>query len=246
MENTSNSKKHNSLIKTLIIIVLMALTVAALVSSITYTKDNEIAALKSEHKLAMDQLISKTSERGIITKEKLIKAITSLQPKLDPSIAEKSADTIINECGKKGLDPSLIAALIYVESNFNPFAESGKEAFGLMQIRYFVWKEEPELKNDGVNARGALFWIDKNIIAGTNIFKKYYQESNCDIRLTLYRYNTGKTIFSGNSWHVEYVNKILHYAYHIKTMMAEENGCITEIVDENAEKTIIKEEINHE
>jgi hypothetical protein len=159
--------------------------------------------------------------------EKLTAAITELQPKLDNILAKRIAKTIITECSSNSLDPALITGLIKVESGFNPFAESSQGALGLMQVRYSTWKEEPELINNGIPAKGALFWIDLNIKAGTDILHKYYLESDCDMVRALYRYNTGKTKLPKDidRWDIRYVNKVLYYSYQVKTILTEDNKC---------------------
>ncbi len=49
--------------------------------------------------------------------------------------AEKKFHTyILKACNKHGVDPSLVKALIYAESGYNPQAVSAKGAVGLMQL----------------------------------------------------------------------------------------------------------------
>jgi len=162
-----------------------------------------------------------------ITDKRLEEAIIKLQPRLDPDISSKIAKSILLECKRKNLDPALITGLISVESDFNPFTESPRGAIGLMQVRYAVWKEEPELKENGVPAKGALYWIDRNIKAGTEIFRKYYEAANCDLVTTLYRYNTGSPTLPKDTsrWELRYVNKVLYHAYIVKTHLTNDNIC---------------------
>jgi len=172
--------------------------------------------------------ISKTKDAcRIENHKKLTAAILELQPKLDEILAKRIAKTIIVECGFSHLDPALVTGLIKVESGFNPFAESNQGALGLMQVRYSTWKEEPELIDNGVPAKGALFWIDRNIKSGTDILQKYYVEADCDMVRALYRYNTGKTKLpkDTNRWDIRYVNKVLYHAYQVKTILTEDNKC---------------------
>jgi soluble lytic murein transglycosylase-like protein len=118
----------------------------------------------------------------------LTKAVMKLQPKHSAEVANIIAREINAAAKENRFDPELILGLIMVESNISPFALSDKGAVGLMQVRYKTWKEESQLKDNGVDARHKLFWIDANIKCGTAILKKYYDESNHNIGLTLYRY----------------------------------------------------------
>jgi soluble lytic murein transglycosylase-like protein len=157
----------------------------------------------------------KTSE----VTDPLAKAIMKLQPKHNGEIATIIAREITSAAKDTRFDPELILGLIMVESNISPFALSDKGAVGLMQVRYKTWKEETQLKDNGVDARHKLFWIDANIKCGTAILKKYYDESGHDIGATLYRYNTGNAKMDKSPWDIPYVNRILYYTYKIREFM---------------------------
>ena len=84
-----------------------------------------------------------------------------------------------------GFQPNLILAVMQVESAFNPLALSTAGAYGLMQIRYEVWKDE--LKID----KGRIFDIEYNIELGLQILKQYYDLSGGNIERALFLYNNG-------------------------------------------------------
>src|SRR6266446_9926623 len=59
--------------------------------------------------------------------------------------------TIVREARRNGLDPALVAAVIQVESHFDPFAVSSAGACGLMQVmpptaRWLLEKESERVK----------------------------------------------------------------------------------------------------
>jgi soluble lytic murein transglycosylase-like protein len=89
-----------------------------------------------------------------------------------------------------------------------------------MQVRYQTWREQPELKDNGVDKWHKLFWPEENIKAGTDIFKKFYVESGNNINTTLYRYNSGslKIPEKPNEEVLKYINKIMYYYYYIQTL----------------------------
>ncbi len=144
--------------------------------------------------------------------------IRAMQPKLDDVIATKIVKHILEESERHSLDPILMAALIWEESWFDPFARSKKNAVGLMQIRYSIWKKTPVMLKNGARKEGSLFWVDINIKVGTGIFKEYYDKAGHDIAKTLWRYNSGQTKFpKGKRAHeITYVSKVLIKAYEIK------------------------------
>jgi soluble lytic murein transglycosylase-like protein len=84
-----------------------------------------------------------------------------------------------------GFQPNLILAIMQVESAFNPLALSAAGAYGLMQIRYSVWKDE--LKID----KSRIFDIEYNIELGLQILKQYYDLSGGSIERALFLYNNG-------------------------------------------------------
>ena len=83
---------------------------------------------------------------------------------------------------KYGVDKNLILAIIKQESNFNPNAESGVGAKGLMQLMDFN-SEAYGVKNS--------FDIDENINAGVKHIKSYLDKYNGNVEMALMAYNAG-------------------------------------------------------
>jgi soluble lytic murein transglycosylase-like protein len=82
-----------------------------------------------------------------------------------------------------GLDPLLVLAVISIESRFNPIAESGMGARGLMQIipRFHRAKLEEEGGED------AVLDPESNILVGTRILQEYvYRTGTLEAGLQLY------------------------------------------------------------
>lgn len=185
---------------------------------------------RTEHKRQMEHSerlaeLAREQDKAIRFQMALTSAIAELQPKLDRKTADRISSEIVFECKEKGLDPILVTALIWIESRFDPMAHSNKGAVGLMQVRYSIWKENPIIKDNGVNTKHKLYWIDLNIKCGTDILAKYYKEADQDVVRSLYRYNTGNRDLPDkvDDFEVEYVNKILITAYKISDSIRKGN-----------------------
>jgi hypothetical protein len=84
---------------------------------------------------------------------------------------------------KLGLDPLLIIAVIAVESRFNPIAESGAGAKGLMQVIPEYHRE----KLEEFGGEHAVFDPQINILVGSKILKEYLRRTgNLSIALQMY------------------------------------------------------------
>ena len=94
-------------------------------------------------------------------------------------------DVAYGKARRYGFNPNLVLAIIQVESAFNPAAVSSAGAFGLMQVRYSVWKDELAID------RNRIFDIDYNIDLGLRILKQYHDLSGGDMRRALFLYNNG-------------------------------------------------------
>jgi soluble lytic murein transglycosylase-like protein len=84
----------------------------------------------------------------------------------DPRRA-RLAESIVASARKHDLNPRLIASIVIVESRGNPFAISGQDAVGVMQIHLPTWGNTAEREN--VN----LFKIEDNVDFGAGILKDY-------------------------------------------------------------------------
>ena len=80
------------------------------------------------------------------------------------------ASSIVNSARKYNLNPRLIASIVIVESRGNPFAISGKDAIGIMQIHLPTWGSAAD--REGIN----LLRIEDNIDFGARILKNYIQQ----------------------------------------------------------------------
>ncbi|MEI6613340.1 MAG: lytic transglycosylase domain-containing protein [Chrysiogenales bacterium] len=101
-----------------------------------------------------------------------------------------------------GFQPNLILAVMQVESAFNPLALSAAGAYGLMQIRYAVWKDELNID------KGRIFDIAYNIDLGLRILKQYYDLSGGNIERALFLYNNGYKY--QNSGYITKVNNSIY------------------------------------
>lgn len=94
-------------------------------------------------------------------------------------------DVAYQKARRYGFSPNLVLSVIQVESAFNPAAVSAAGAFGLMQVRYSVWKDEL-----GID-RSRIFDIDYNIDLGLRILKQYREIAAGNMRRALFLYNNG-------------------------------------------------------
>jgi soluble lytic murein transglycosylase-like protein len=114
---------------------------------------------------------------------------------------------IINRtCEKFGMDPSLVHAVVKVESDYNTFALSRKGAMGLMQLMPQT-ALEMNVKNT--------FSPHENIEGGVRYLRSLIDRYEGNLSLALAAYNSGET--SVNRWGTippfketrEYVTKVL-------------------------------------
>lgn len=112
----------------------------------------------------------------------------------DPFYRVKLLREIHFEASRAGLDPSVVLAVIDVESDFDRFAVSRSGARGLMQVMPF-WKKEIG------HPRDDLFHPATNLRYGCTILRHYLQLADGDIRDALARYN-------GSERRFEYAGKV--------------------------------------
>lgn len=116
--------------------------------------------------------------------------IADLFKRYNKKLSEQQAlqfEAIVEEAGKHfGISPSLIAAIIVVESSARPNAISKGGDYGLMQVRWKVHnKDYPQLKS-----HKDLLEPRNNIFIGTEIYARYYAKKK-STALALKRYSGG-------------------------------------------------------
>jgi hypothetical protein len=93
-------------------------------------------------------------------------------------------DIINSACQRHGVDPSLVHAMIKVESDFNPYAMSRKGAMGLMQLM-------PQTALE-MNVRDSFNPAD-NIDGGVKYMRYLMDRYEGNLSLALAAYNSGET-----------------------------------------------------
>jgi hypothetical protein len=100
-----------------------------------------------------------------------VEKITAFLERHEVSAENRSrlAEAIVTSARKYGLNSKLVASIMIVESRGNPFAISGQDAVGIMQVHLPTWGETADREN--VN----LLKIEDNVDFGARILKDYTQ-----------------------------------------------------------------------
>jgi hypothetical protein len=122
------------------------------------------------------------------------------------TISVSYVNIINSACSRFGVDPSLVHAIVKVESDFNPFAISRKGATGLMQLM-------PQTATT-MNVQNT-FSPDENVEGGVKYLRYLLDRYEGNVTLALAAYNAGETAVK--KWGTippfketqEYVKKIL-------------------------------------
>jgi soluble lytic murein transglycosylase len=97
---------------------------------------------------------------------------------------------IVRESRRNGLDPLLVAAIIQVESHFDPFAVSSVGACGLMQL---MPPTANEVSGEQLKPKH-LFNPVLNIELGTAYIARLFNRFGGDLRQALIAYNAGPSV----------------------------------------------------
>lgn len=93
-----------------------------------------------------------------VTAEGVAQAVGRQNPSLSDNERERIGATVMRYSAKYELDPSLVTAILMVESGSRPWAVSPKGAVGLMQVMPFMF--------ESMGIAGNLTGIEPNIEAG--------------------------------------------------------------------------------
>ncbi len=93
-----------------------------------------------------------------VTAEGIVQAVGQQNPNLSANERQRIGAAVMRYSAKYELDPSLVTAILMVESGSRPWAVSPKGAVGLMQVMPFMFKS--------IGIAGNLTSIEPNIEAG--------------------------------------------------------------------------------
>ena len=189
-----NVKRFSIMLVSLFFIGLAGLFYGFIELNDIYVKDkNELSALRDN--LKEIRTSSKLKDLKLTNYDFMEYKINAFSTRY-PNYAH-IVDSVYSKSIEYDFRPELVLSIIQVESNFNPKAISYRGAYGLMQINLSVWDDE--LKID----KNRIFDVGYNIDLGLQVLKRYYDESNGNLKRAIHLYNNG---YKYNN--LKYVKKI--------------------------------------
>ena len=155
-----------------------------------------------------------------------IKARYSATPAL---IAEAIAGDVVDMAEKHNMAAELLVGIMEVESTFNPYLKSSKDARGLMQVRYEVWAEK--LKIEKVSD---LHDIKKGIEYGVLVLKDYLTQTKGDTQKALWMYN-GRDKDKSKYYKLVFASVGRYTVYKCSKTLNETGGVKNEIIKDEIE-----------
>ena len=99
-----------------------------------------------------------------------IEDILGRHSRVDSVERSRIANAVVTSARRHDVDPFLVTSILLVESSANPFAISGRDAVGIMQIHLPTWGSLAETEQ--IN----LFRIEDNIDLGARILREYTRQ----------------------------------------------------------------------
>lgn len=153
---------------------------------------------------------------GIVAEDPAAMAIAGFlnRYKVNGAQVSRITSAIVDSGRKYDVDPFLIASIMIVESRANPFAISGSDAIGIMQIHLPTWGQQAD--QEGIN----LFKIEDNVEFGVRILKDYVRQFGLWEGVKRYKgWNVGNPASTQNV--SEYVDKVQRIYANRKSEIAE-------------------------
>ena len=129
-------------------------------------------------------------------KKRIAQQIAQYKTGLKTSYIDDLPELIIHESKKYGYDPLLLTSVIIIESSFNNWARSNRDAHGLMQIRPATGKELAAEVRVQWQGTPSLYDPETNITLGAYYLNKLFLRFG-DLRLALEAYNHGPSRLKG-------------------------------------------------
>ncbi len=177
-----NVKRFTIIISSLFVIGLLAFFYGLIEINDTYVKDKlELTVLHKN----LNKVRNENRQKDIkLSNYNFMKYKINAFSKRFP-LYSNIVDSVYLKSAEYKFKPELVLSIIQVESNFNPKAISYRGAYGLMQINLAVW--ENELKID----RDKIFNVGYNIDLGLQVLRRYYDETNGNLKRAIHLYNNG-------------------------------------------------------
>lgn len=178
----------------IVMLIFVIASISILLFCINIEKQSELKTINIKHSKQIATLKSdiekcKTAQLDALELkiERMKNYILWQKPSIKEYTAETIAKAVVITSAQHRINPSLVIGLIAVESSYDEKALSNAEAYGLLQVRFPVWKETFNIKN-----LEDLYDIRYNILIGVQILKHYITIHNNDISRALQAYNGSK------------------------------------------------------